>query len=59
MIAHRLATVLKADRILVMENGRIVEEGTHQLLVKKNGIYANLAKLQFEAGADAFKGAAE
>jgi ATP-binding cassette subfamily B protein len=59
VIAHRLATVLKADRILVMEDGRIVEEGTHQSLVKKNGIYANLAKLQFEAGADAFKGAAE
>ncbi|MGN8020737.1 ABC transporter transmembrane domain-containing protein [Phyllobacterium sp. 22229] len=59
VIAHRLATVLKADRILVMENGRIVEEGTHQSLVKKNGIYANLAKLQFEAGADAFRGAAE
>lgn len=59
VIAHRLATVLKADRILVMENGRIVEEGTHQTLVKKNGIYASLAKLQFEAGADAFKGAAE
>ncbi|WP_271897061.1 ABC transporter transmembrane domain-containing protein [Candidatus Phyllobacterium onerii] len=59
VIAHRLATVLKADRILVMENGRIVEEGTHQTLVKKNGIYASLAKLQFEAGADAFRGAAE
>ncbi|UGX86124.1 ABC transporter transmembrane domain-containing protein [Phyllobacterium meliloti] len=59
VIAHRLATVLKADRILVMEDGKIVEEGTHQSLVKKNGIYANLAKLQFEAGADAFKGAAE
>ena len=59
VIAHRLATVLKADRILVMENGRLVEEGTHQTLVKKNGIYASLAKLQFEAGADAFKGAAE
>ncbi|RCW81448.1 ABC transporter transmembrane domain-containing protein [Phyllobacterium bourgognense] len=59
VIAHRLATVLRADRILVMENGRIVEEGTHQTLVKKNGIYASLAKLQFEAGADAFRGAAE
>ena len=59
VIAHRLATVLKADRILVMEDGRIVEEGTHKTLVKANGIYAGLAKLQFEAGADAFKGAAE
>ncbi|MBZ9654619.1 ABC transporter transmembrane domain-containing protein [Phyllobacterium lublinensis] len=59
VIAHRLATVLRADRILVMEDGRIVEEGTHQTLVKKNGIYASLAKLQFEAGAHAFKRAAE
>ncbi|RUX33868.1 ATP-binding cassette domain-containing protein [Mesorhizobium sp. M2A.F.Ca.ET.042.01.1.1] len=59
VIAHRLATVLKADRILVMEGGRIVEEGTHQSLVAKGGIYARLAKLQFEAGADAFRGAAE
>ncbi|MGH7002855.1 MAG: ABC transporter transmembrane domain-containing protein, partial [Alphaproteobacteria bacterium] len=59
VIAHRLATVLKADRILVLEDGRIVEQGTHQGLVKKDGIYASLAKLQFEAGADAFRGAAE
>lgn len=59
VIAHRLATVLKADRILVMEGGRIVEEGTHQSLVAKGGIYARLAKLQFESGAGAFKGAAE
>ncbi|TIP03423.1 MAG: ATP-binding cassette domain-containing protein [Mesorhizobium sp.] len=59
VIAHRLATVLKADRILVMEGGRVVEEGTHQSLVAKGGTYARLAKLQFEAGADAFKGAAE
>ena len=59
VIAHRLATVLKADRILVMEGGRIVEEGTHQSLVAKGGIYARLAKLQFETGASAFKGAAE
>jgi ATP-binding cassette subfamily B protein len=59
VIAHRLATVLKADRILVMESGRIVEEGTHQSLVAKGGIYARLAKLQFETGASAFMGAAE
>jgi ATP-binding cassette subfamily B protein len=51
VIAHRLATILKADRILVMENGRIVEEGTHaSLSKKKNGLYARLAKLQFNAG---------
>lgn len=59
VIAHRLATVLKADRILVMEGGRIVEEGTHQSLVAKGGTYARLARLQFETGASAFKGAAE
>jgi len=59
VIAHRLATVLKADRILVMDGGRIVEEGTHKSLVAKGGIYARLAKLQFETGASAFMGAAE
>ncbi|MBL0375014.1 ATP-binding cassette domain-containing protein [Rhizobium sp. KVB221] len=47
VIAHRLATVLKADRILVMDQGQIVEEGTHQTLVAKGGIYARLASLQF------------
>ena len=47
VIAHRLATVLKADRILVMENGRVVEEGTHQSLVAQGGLYAKLARLQF------------
>jgi ATP-binding cassette subfamily B protein len=51
--------VLKADRILVMEDGRIVEEGTHKSLVARGGVYAKLARLQFETGADAFKGAAE
>jgi len=59
VIAHRLATVLKADRILVMDQGRVVEEGTHQSLVRQDGIYARLARLQFETGASAFKGAAE
>ncbi|WP_341760093.1 ABC transporter transmembrane domain-containing protein [Candidatus Endowatersipora endosymbiont of Watersipora subatra] len=47
VIAHRLSTVLKADRILVMDKGRIVEEGTHDTLLKQGGIYAGLAKLQF------------
>jgi ATP-binding cassette subfamily B protein len=47
VIAHRLATVLKADRIVVMDAGRVVEEGSHQELVAKNGLYARLAALQF------------
>jgi ATP-binding cassette subfamily B protein len=48
VIAHRLATVLSCDRILVLDQGRIVEEGTHDSLVARNGLYARLAKLQFE-----------
>ena len=59
VIAHRLATVLKADRILVMEEGRIVEEGSHATLVCQSGVYARLARLQFDAGASALRGAAE
>ena len=59
VIAHRLATILKADRIIVMDGGRIVEEGTHASLVARGGIYAKLARLQFEAGGEAFRGAAE
>jgi ATP-binding cassette subfamily B protein len=59
VIAHRLATVLKADRILVMDEGRIVEEGTHASLVAKGGLYARLAELQFADGKAAFSKAAE
>ena len=49
VIAHRLATVQKADRILVLDQGRIVEEGSHASLVAKGGLYARLAELQFAA----------
>ena len=49
VIAHRLATVLSCDRILVLDRGRIVEEGTHASLSAASGLYARLAKLQFEA----------
>jgi ATP-binding cassette, subfamily B, bacterial len=48
VIAHRLATVLSCDRILVMDQGRIVEQGNHASLVAANGLYARLARLQFE-----------
>ena len=48
VIAHRLATVLSCDRILVIDHGRIVEQGTHEQLSAAGGLYARLAKLQFE-----------
>jgi ATP-binding cassette subfamily B protein len=48
VIAHRLATVLSCDRILVLDQGRIVEQGTHASLVADNGLYARLARLQFQ-----------
>jgi ATP-binding cassette subfamily B protein len=47
VIAHRLATVIRADRILVFDHGRLVEEGTHQTLLGKGGVYKRLAELQF------------
>jgi ATP-binding cassette subfamily B protein len=51
VIAHRLATVLKADRIVVMDQGRVVEQGTHAQLSAAGGLYAKLAELQFGANA--------
>ncbi|QYF87607.1 ABC transporter transmembrane domain-containing protein [Brevundimonas sp. PAMC22021] len=50
VIAHRLATVLRADRIVVMEDGAVVEEGTHAELTARGGLYARLAELQFRGG---------
>ncbi len=48
VIAHRLATVLSCDRIIVLDHGKVVEEGTHASLVAANGLYARLARLQFQ-----------
>jgi ATP-binding cassette subfamily B protein len=53
VIAHRLATIVNAHRILVIEAGRLVEEGSHASLMAANGLYARLARLQFETGAAA------
>src|SRR6185503_6455050 len=51
VIAHRLATVLEADRIIVMSGGRVIEQGNHAELSAKDGLYARLARLQFAANA--------
>jgi ATP-binding cassette subfamily B protein len=59
VIAHRLATVRSADRILVIDHGRIVEEGTHEALLARGGLYARLASLQFTSPDDPTRTAAE
>ena len=48
IIAHRISTIKNVDRIIVLEKGKIVEEGTHEELIEKGGIYKKLYELQFE-----------
>jgi ATP-binding cassette subfamily B protein len=50
VIAHRLATVVGADRIIVLDHGRIVEQGDHASLMAAGGLYARLARMQFDHG---------
>jgi ATP-binding cassette subfamily B protein len=50
-VAHRLSTVKQADRILVLHHGRLREEGTHDELVRKNGLYEKLHRLQWQPAA--------
>jgi ATP-binding cassette subfamily B protein len=50
VIAHRLSTIRNADKIIVMDRGRAVDEGTHEELLERGGIYADLYRLQFKDG---------
>jgi subfamily B ATP-binding cassette protein MsbA len=47
VIAHRLSTIEHADRIVVIEHGKIVENGSHEVLIQQNGLYSNLHRIQF------------
>jgi ABC-type multidrug transport system fused ATPase/permease subunit len=49
VIAHRLATIRKADQIIVMDGGRVVDAGTHDQLIERGGLYAQLCQIQFQA----------
>jgi ATP-binding cassette subfamily B protein len=48
VIAHRLSTIQEADKIIVIDKGEIKEEGTHEVLLEKNGFYANLYRMQYK-----------
>jgi ATP-binding cassette subfamily B protein len=54
VIAHRLSTILSADTILVMKDGHLVEQGTHNELLAKNGLYTELYETQFKTAVDGF-----